>query len=804
MRKVIIITLLALLQVLPTPLQAAPALEMTAEPGFGGRFKYGEWLPVFVELENFGPDLLGEIRVIITSPTGQLDFNLPAELPSGARKRYTLYILPNNFSRSAKVEFVVGDEVYLNRQIKLAVIPNDRYVIGSISVNVAGLAEVNPPQLAGRRERADLINLALADLPERHEGWRILNALILNDIDTSALTPAQRSALSRWVAEGGRLVIGGGAGAARTLAGLPDELQPVTLASQQEVAVLPGLERFAGASILVPGPFLLAQAQPVPNAAVLLSNEAEPGTDNLSALTSDSALIVELLFGAGYVDFIALDLSQSPFNAWGGVSEFVKKLLSPGAAWPQFLAADISPQQMSDSQMYYALTNLPALDLPSIRFLGLLLAGYILLVGPVNYLALRWRDRMSWAWVTIPVITLIFSGLAYGLGFGLRGSDIIVNQISIVELGQSSHPKRAQTYVGIFSPRRQSYDIQVNAETLLRPFGQGAYDPWSGTVNTGGTMRVSQGNPARMQGLTIDQWSMQSFMAETLPGEQPELVVQLTADRSSIWGQVENRGSATWEDLVFIFSAQFQKLGNLKPGQTAQIRLDFKDSAPIISGFGSYMLFQDEMSRNDSMNRELTFKQSILDGTIFNSNRPDLNDQPILIAWQKNNSPLAIELAGYEAATQANTLLYYPMTFNFNSPRVSLPPGFSQVELVSTTGDASTCNYGAGLDGSYVYQGSAETKLSLPSQFYHVQPDRLDLYIRTDGAWPNLPTIELYDRLEEGWVPLENAITGSNPIQDTARFYNPDDASLQVRISNNGGNGGGCLFLDIALEGERS
>ncbi|NJN97500.1 MAG: hypothetical protein HC875_27170 [Anaerolineales bacterium] len=802
MRRVIIIALLTLLQVLPTPLQAAPALEMTVEPGFGGRFKYGEWLPVFVELENFGPDLLGEIRVVITSPTGQLDFNLPAELPTGARKRYTLYILPNNFSRSAKVEFVVGDETYLTRQIKLAVIPNDRYVIGSVSVNMAGLAEVNPPKLAGRRERADLINLALADLPERHEGWRMLNALILNDIDTSALTPAQRTALNRWVAEGGRLVLGGGAGAARTLAGLPDELQPVTLAGQQEVAALPGLERFAGASILVPGPFLLAQAQPAPQANVLLNNEAKP--DNSSALASDSALIIELPFGAGHVDFIALDLSQSPFNAWGGVSEFIEKLLSPGAAWPQFLATDIAPQQMSDSQMYYALTNLPALDLPSIRFLGLLLAGYILLVGPLNYLVLRWRDRLSWAWITIPVITLTFSGLAFGLGFGLRGSDIIINQVSIVELGQSSQPKRAQTYVGIFSPRRQSYDIQVNAETLLRPFGQGAYDPWSGAVNTGGTMRVSQGNPARMQGLTIDQWSMQSFMAETLPGEQPELLVQLTVERSSISGQVENRGSATWEDLVFIFNAQFQKLGNLAPGQTAQIRLDFEDSAPIISGFGSYMLFQDQMGQNSGMNREVTFKQSILDGTIFNSNRPDLNDQPILIAWQKNNSPLAIELAGYETDTQANTLLYYPMTLNFDTAQVSLPPGFSQLELVSATGDASTCNYGAGLDGSYVYQGTAETRLSLPSQLYHVQPERLDLYLRTDGSWPNLPTIELYDRLKESWTPLENAKTGANPLHDATRFYNPDDASLQVRISSNGGNGGGCLFLDLALEGERS
>jgi hypothetical protein len=798
--------ILLLFSVPPSPLEAASPLEMTAQPAFGGRFKYGEWLPVFVDMANSGPDLLGEIQVTIASPTGRLDFALPAELPSGARKRFTLYILPNNFSRSATIEFTAG-EIRLTRTIKLAVVPNDRYIVGAVMAQVEGLAAVNPPQLTGRRERVDLINLTLADLPERHQGWRMLNALILNDVDTSGLTPAQRAALSRWVADGGRLVVGGGGGAGRTLAGLPAELQPVTLANQVEVAALPGLERYTGKTVLVPGPFLVTESQPVAHAAVLLNNEAEAKlpTQDISALTSDSdltiPLIVELPFGAGYVDFIALDLSQSPFAAWAGAADFAKQLLSPGAAWPQYLPTDVAPQQMSDSQIYYALTNLPALDLPSIRFLGLLLIGYILLVGPVNYFLLRWRDRLTWAWVTIPLLTVIFSGLAYGFGFSLRGNDIIINQISIIEMGQAGQAKRVATYAGIFSPHRRSYAVKIDAETLVRPLGQNAYDPWSGAVNTGSTLRIVESNPTLLQGLAVDQWSMQSFVAETNQSEPPGLAVQLTAEPNGLRGQVSNQSSVTWEDVIFIFNGQFQKLGDLGPGQAVPIRLDVQNTT--VTGFGSYMLYQDQVNQTGEPGREITFKQSVLDSTIFNGNRPDLNDQPLLIAWQKNNSPLAIHLEGSQTNLQATSLLYYPLSLSFEGNQVVVPPGFGRMELLSTSGDASPCSYGAGLDGSYVYQGTAETRLSLPNQLYGTQPSRLDLYIRTDGSWSALPSIELYDRTEQSWVALKNAKRGFNSIQEIARFYNSADASLQVRISSNGANAGGCLFLDLALEGER-
>ncbi len=801
MRRLLISALLLLLLLAQPPAftTAAPAgLAMEVEAAFGGRFKYGEWLPVFVTVENPGPDLRADIRVTVTNQSGQLFFETPAELPAGARKRLTVYVLPNNFSRTLQAELVQAEKVLFSQKVNLVVLPNDRYVIGMAAGHTAGLLAMNPPQLPGRRERTELVSVLPDNLPDRPEGLRLLNALVLNDVDTGRFSPAQRQALHGWVSGGGRLILGGGAGAGRTLAGLPAELQPVTLLGQQNTPELLVLQNYTGEPVRVPGPFLLANVRPNPTAKVLLSQESDGGKQ---------PLIVEQALGAGFVDFVALDLSGSPFDAWSGTPLFARQLLAPGAAWPDYLPADIAPVQMSDSQMTYALSNLPALDLPSIRLLGLLLVGYIILVGPANYLLLRRLDRMAWAWLTIPVLTLVFSGLAYGLSLGLRGSDIIINQISVMEMGQDTQISKARTYVGVFSPRRQAYDIEVSGQTLIRPLGEG-YDPWSGAALpsvAGSQMGIIQGEPARVRGLAVNQWSMQSFVAETIPGEAAGLSARLTPARDSIQGRLDNQGRQTWYDVIILFNGQFQKLGDLAPGQGADIRLDFsRNQDNLIGGFGSYILFQDEFNRPGGAGREISFKQNVLDSAVFNNNMAyGQSNSPLLLAWLKD-SPLQVSLQGQEVSTQKTTLLFGRLPLTFEGAYVGIPPGLSQAETISTTGDAGMCNYGPGVVGYHLYQGVIETRLTLPETVHNVQPEQLDLYIRTDGGWPALPAVELYDRVDDKWVLLAEARPGLNRIQDTRRFYDTRNASLQLRISSAlPGKGGGCLFFDLALEGNR-
>ena len=70
--------------------------------------------------------------------------------------------------------------------------------------------------------------LNISDLPDRAQGWSMLDALIISNVDTGTLTAAQKQALELWLANGGKLFVTGGIQWQTTAAGLSD-LLPIKL-----------------------------------------------------------------------------------------------------------------------------------------------------------------------------------------------------------------------------------------------------------------------------------------------------------------------------------------------------------------------------------------------------------------------------------------------------------------------------------------------------------------------------------------------------------------------------------------------
>ena len=68
--------------------------------------------------------------------------------------------------------------------------------------------------------------LTIGDLPERAEGWGVLDRLVWQDVDSNQLKLEQLDALRRWLAAGGRLVIVGGSAGIGTLSAFPDQILP--------------------------------------------------------------------------------------------------------------------------------------------------------------------------------------------------------------------------------------------------------------------------------------------------------------------------------------------------------------------------------------------------------------------------------------------------------------------------------------------------------------------------------------------------------------------------------------------------
>ena len=74
-----------------------------------------------------------------------------------------------------------------------------------------------------------------------------------------------------------------------------------------------------------------------------------------------------------------------------------------------------------------------------------LIIVYILLIGPGDYFFLRKIvRRMEWTWLTFPVIVALVCVGAYVLAYRLKGDQLRVNQIDLVDVDAASGRMRAR------------------------------------------------------------------------------------------------------------------------------------------------------------------------------------------------------------------------------------------------------------------------------------------------------------------------------------------------------------------------
>ena len=785
-----------------TPPPALTGVRMDARAAFDGHFKYGEWLPIWVELENSGPDRLAELRAPVSTSAGLQVFSVPVELPSGARKRLVLYILPNNFSRQIEVSVVSGDERLASQKVQLTPQPTITYQAGIISPERGALSLIETIDLPGTQRPIALVDIQPDELPGSFEGLRSFDLLVINDTDTSRLSTEQVEALNTWVSQGGRLVIGGGAGAEQTLSGLPESLISMTGMKTQELEALPDLEKFIGGEkpILVPGPFVVA-AGDSDSSRTLVEQEGIP-------------LVQEWSLDRGWVDFIGLDLAGSPFNAWNGTVDFWQKLVADGAAYPEGAPVDMSARQQFASGMVYPLNNLPMLDLPSVRGLALLLGFYILLVGPINYLVLRQQKRLHLAWVTIPVITLIFSAASFGLGYLLHGTDIFINKIAILQPMPSGKAK-VDSFIGLFSPARSAYSVRVDGGGLISPLNP-YMDPWTNPetsgVPTGRAISLIQGDPAYINGLNVEQWSMQSFLSEGAQLDFGQIEADLRLDGDHVNGELRNESNYDLQDVALIMGSKFTRLGDLPRGQSASVNLPLTD--PSTPNFGapiSYALYENEISgANGPAPRQVEVRRAIVE-SLFERTPPYISSKrsggqntylaqtPVMIGWI-DQAPPDISLEGVEPAQQTTAAVVVPLSLNFpQSGELDLPPGLIPGRLIDMPSEGGQC----GIPGSaavYIIRGEAVFEFKLPVEAQDATVENLKLTIFSDSGFFNSPEISIRNAETGDWVKLDGVNQGANLIPEAAKFVDPSGA-VNIKLATE--NASNCFYLGLGMEGSR-
>jgi hypothetical protein len=733
-------------------------LTMQVSIGYDGYCRTDAWCPVYVVLSNDGPDVEGELVMPAGASGGASRTDTYVKqivLPARSRKAYFLYFPPPGSSTSSRltVKLRAGKEEIASKNLSVRWLDASERLYGVAGSDPAALGFLaNVAPVGGK---AMVARVELASLSPEPLAWEGLDVLVLNDVDTTALSGEQQEALETWVAQGGHLIVGGGAGAALTAAGVAD-LLPVTVGGARSVSSLQALGEHVEAPLAV-GPYAVAET-------VLRDGEVLIAQDDL-------ILLARRTYGAGQVDFVAFDAGLNPFVNWDDAVRLWEWIVGAGASDAQRLVIRNGYSALE------AVNALPGRGLPStLHILGFLVV-YALLIGPVNYVILRKLDRRELAWVTIPMLILGFSACAYVTGFQLRGFDVIVHRLSVMYVPKGSQIGRVNQLVGVFSPRRAAYDVQLlDAQVRAMP---GDYSYYGGLPSQALEI-VGGAEGVTVSDLRVDVGGIEPFLVEGY-AEVPAVEADLRlVDRGggAVWleGKVRNGGVALKDAVVIAWGSE-QRLGDLGAGKEVTINLPFLGSGAV----GGYTaLLPDRIIGTSSywddpdLSRRYMFLQALFDpyaspyGGVVPGGADVLEPGVYLVGWTVGDNPLSLDVVGRPHTSVDMGLYVYdlPLAAPELGATGAVPPDLVRREVIETIGQVEGWP-----EGFYIGHESEITFRFTWSALEIREIEELVLVMQgvSLGSTTSPPRVSLWNREIDDWDGL-GVDWGENVISDVEPY----------------------------------
>lgn len=603
--------------------------EATAPPYVA---KFGCWAPLHVDLELTAP-IAEPAELVIESPDADeitTTLAVPINLASASGKVSALDLGAMGYVRpSATGEILVTVRKKgggnLSEPFRLRTLrPRDAltYVVLSLGSTLPGFdlpkpasssGEVPPGLRGGRIEVAAVTDVS--HLPTQWYGYEAADLVVINTSATDFWTklfgagsphdPAKRSALLEWVRRGGRVVVAGSTHL-NEYATIRD-LLPFEVKGTKPVTSLPlyWSARESSTATTLSGlltstaPFPVANLVPSPTRAARV---AIPTPDRRAS--QPEIIAGQAGFGLGRVTMIGFDLDREPFTEFPQRAEFWDWVLRDGGANRASVGSDGKPKPTGpteeEDELATALrTHSDTFDgvaVVSFGWIAVLIVFYILLIGPVEYFFLkRVLGRLELTWVTFPLIVLTVSLAVYYSAYSLKGRELRVNKIDIVDVDAAGGRVYGTTRFTIFSPRIDTYTIGVTP-------GEGWGEPEPGTEVTwvGGTRggrasllgrkyayhTDSRGATDGLEKVPIQVWSTKSFEANWSsrldPGSGVEAQLEHPpGDPATVIGTFVNRLPVpALHDCVAFYAGTAYPLpgGTIHSGDT--VRLVFDKGVP--------------------------------------------------------------------------------------------------------------------------------------------------------------------------------------------------------------------------------
>lgn len=440
-------------------------------------------------------------------------------------------------------------------------------------------------------------------LPDDVLGYDALTALHLGWSDLSDLQPEQRQALLDWVWSGGHLIVSTEDFAMWRSDPWWAGILPLEVTGQKTAPDLAALgtwldaRRNADAAVRVEEGIEAEKSNgpPPPAAMETVVGEAEPRDGRVLMPMPGLPWISRARLGRGMVTQVLFNPGREPFRGWEGRGDFWLHLLqetreamdttlvpkanpATGAQANKFTWNHGSryPQSwMADNFGASLLNTRQQRSLPWV-FLGLLLMGYLVLIGPFDYTWLKRRRKLVWTWVTFPSYVVGTTALIYLLGNWVNTGESEWRQWTVLDWFPATKRQNATTMAMYYSTRNGHYAWRDSRPIVshVREMGDA-----SGRIENMDSSDIISTPAGCEVNAPVPVWTSRGFVGRF---SQAAPAMEASYDSATDTLTMTNPTQLPWRECRWVTGPRtYKALGDLGPGERKTWKISDVHSADL-------------------------------------------------------------------------------------------------------------------------------------------------------------------------------------------------------------------------------
>lgn len=544
-----------------------------------------------VTVENGGEDFAGAVQAVFSGSRDNCAYETPITLASQGKKQFTITV-PERAVETVRGMCALN---FLDEHGKVLQTVSLKNVFGNtvtgipvgiLSDNYSGLTYMDAGgsefYLQSSGNPLQLIELTAENLSGYLDG---LYFLVIDQYDTSSLGEENIALIQDWVKDGGWLIIGTGAYAEQTLSGLNEDFLGLDLLGVSE----PGQDNAAARNAVRNGFYY---------------SYTDSGVDFNQMAVAELDYFATTKQQAGNY----FESSENP-GICGGVDEGAVSILFFSLGDEEMkkvndsVVSYIYEETMYNSSSYQNINGSSNMDYVGQRalsfidnrntnldFTGLkvLIAVYVVVVGPVLYLILRKGKKSEWYWVCAPVLGMICIAGVFFFGQSARVNETKVYSVTAQQAGSS----RADTYFLAYHSGVKPWSLRLNeGYDVAGPGWSGYYGYVNGSASDYLYRVRNDGD-----GLTVGMKPRTNFENGFLyAGGKSRESGAITAEKlkgsgvtATLSGTVKNDTARDFAYMSVMFDGYIMVFSDVKAGETLDLAAAVKDGRCVFQEIVAY------------------------------------------------------------------------------------------------------------------------------------------------------------------------------------------------------------------------